>query len=140
MFDKVKFSLLIGFHITFKIGTKKKGMSTLELSKEFDLREKTCWSFKRKLQDVMKSSFQNPLTGVVHVDEFWIGGPDEDKRGCSVGSEKMIVVALEIVVVANVVVPVTTKVLVVVASVTVNASMNEVKAWKYSANRLVEEA
>ena len=45
----------------------------------------------------MKSSFQNPLTGVVHVDEFWIGGPDEDKRGCSVGSEKMIVVALEIV-------------------------------------------
>lgn len=97
MFDKVKFSLLIGFHIIFKIGTKKKGMSTLELSKEFDLREKTCWSFKRKLQDVMESSLQNPLTGVVHVDEFWIGGPDEDKRGRSVGSKKMIVVALEIV-------------------------------------------
>lgn len=97
MFDKVKFSILIAFHIIFKIGTKKKGMSTLELSKEFDLREKTCWSFKRKLQEVMQSSLQNPLTGLVHVDEFWIGGPDEDKRGRSVGSKKMIVVALEIV-------------------------------------------
>jgi hypothetical protein len=34
MFDKVKFPLLIAFHIVFKISTKKKGMSTLELSKE----------------------------------------------------------------------------------------------------------
>ena len=48
MFDKIKFFILIAFHIIFKIGIKKKGMSTLELRKEFDLRELTCWSFKRK--------------------------------------------------------------------------------------------
>lgn len=96
MFDKVKFSLLIGFHIIFKIVTKKKGMSTLELSREFDLRQKTCWSFKWKIQQAMQSSLQNPLTGEVHVDEFWIGGPEEEKRGRSLGSKKMIVVALEV--------------------------------------------
>src|SRR5947209_20616032 len=45
MFDKVKFSLLKAFHIVFKISTKKKGMSSLELSNEFELRQKTCWSF-----------------------------------------------------------------------------------------------
>jgi hypothetical protein len=33
MFDKVKFSLLVAFHIVFKIASKKKGMSTLELSR-----------------------------------------------------------------------------------------------------------
>ena len=33
MFDKCKFSLLIAFHIVFKISTKKKGMSSEELSK-----------------------------------------------------------------------------------------------------------
>lgn len=97
MFDKVKFSLLIAFHIVFKIVTKKKGMSTLELSKEFDLRQKTCWSFKWKIQQAMQSSFQNPLTGLVHIDEFWIGGPEEEKRGRSLGNKKMVVVALEIV-------------------------------------------
>jgi hypothetical protein len=70
MFDKVKFSLLIAFHIVFKIGTKKKGMSTLELSREFELRQKTCWGFKWKIQQAMQSSLQNPLTGLVHVDEF----------------------------------------------------------------------
>ena len=97
VFDKIKFSLLIAFHIAFKIGTKKKGMSTLELSKEFDLRQKTCWGFKWKIQQVMQSSLLNPLTGLIHVDEFWIGGPEENKRGRSLGSKKMIIVALEIV-------------------------------------------
>ena len=46
MFDKVKFSLLKAFHIVFKIATEKKGMSSLELSHEFELRQKTCWKFK----------------------------------------------------------------------------------------------
>ena len=96
MFDKVKFSLLVAFHIIFKIATKKKGMSTLELSREFDLRQKTCWGFKWKIQEAMQSSLQHPLTGEVHIDEFWIGGPEEEKRGRSLGNKKMIVIALEV--------------------------------------------
>lgn len=96
MFDKVKFSMLKGFHIAFKISTKKKGMSSLELSKEFELRQKTCWEFKWKIQQAMASSLQYPLEGLVHVDEFMIGGPEEQKRGRSKGSKKLIVVALEI--------------------------------------------
>jgi len=50
LFEKLKFSILIAFHIVFKISTKKKGMSSLELSNEFELRQKTCWSFKLKIQ------------------------------------------------------------------------------------------
>lgn len=96
MFDKVKFSLLKAFHIVFKISTKKKGMSSLELSNEFELRQKTCWEFKWKIQQAMASSLQYPLTGTVHVDEFMIGGPEIEKRGRSKGSKKLIVVALEI--------------------------------------------
>jgi ISXO2-like transposase domain/Transposase zinc-ribbon domain len=96
MFDKVKFSLLKAFHIAFKISTKKKGMSSLELSNEFELRQKTCWEFKWKIQQAMASSHQWPLQGTVHVDEFMIGGPEEQKRGRSKGAKKLIVVALEI--------------------------------------------
>lgn len=96
VFDKVKFSLLVAFHIVFKIVTKKKGMSTLELSREFELRQKTCWGFKWKIQQAMASSLQNPLRGTVHVDEFFLGGPEEQKRGRSQGGKKLVVVALEI--------------------------------------------
>lgn len=73
MFDKLKFSLLIAFHIVFKISTKKKGMSSLELSEEFELRQKTCWDFKRKIQQAMASSKRFPISGKVHIDEFLVG-------------------------------------------------------------------
>jgi hypothetical protein len=95
MLDKCKFSLLVAFHIAFKISTKKKGMSTLELSKEFELRQKTCWNFKLKIQQAMQSSKQNKLTGEVHIDEFYIGGPEEGKRGRSKGQKRLVVLAIE---------------------------------------------
>ena len=97
MFDKVKFSLLIAFHIAFKISTKKKGMSSLELSEEYEIRQKTCWEFKWKIQQAMKSSGNYPLTGTVHVDEFYVGGEEEEVFGRSSNTrKKLAVVALEV--------------------------------------------
>ncbi len=95
IFDKIKFPVLLAFHIAFKIATKKKGMSSIELSHEFELRQKTCWEFKWKIQQAMQSSFKYPLQGQVHVDELWIGGPEENKRGRSKGDKKLVVLALE---------------------------------------------
>ena len=97
MFDKCKFSLLIAFHIAFKISTKKKGMSSEELSEEFEVRQKTCWEFKWKVQQAMKSSGRYPLKGIVHVDEFYVGGAEEGgKRGIGKGDKRLVIVALEI--------------------------------------------
>ena len=50
MFDKIKFPLVYAFHIAFKISTKKKWMSSLELAEEYCMRQKTVWEFKRKIQ------------------------------------------------------------------------------------------
>lgn len=87
LFEKLKFSILIAFHIAFKISTKKKGMSSLELSNEFELRQKTCWTFKLKIQKAMASSLYYPLNGIIHVDEFMIGGPEKGKKGRSKGEK-----------------------------------------------------
>jgi transposase-like protein len=98
MFDKCKFSLLVAFHIAFKISTKKKGMSSEELSKEFEQRQKTCWEFKWKIQQAMRSSGHYPLKGEVQVDEFYVGGAEEGgKRGRGKGNKRLVIVALEIV-------------------------------------------
>ena len=46
----------------------------------------------------MKSSGNYPLTGIVHVDEFYVGGEEDGVKGRSSDSKKkLVVVALEIV-------------------------------------------
>ena len=97
MFDKLKFSLLAAFHVAFKISTKKKGMPSLELSEEFELRQKTCRAFKWKIQKAMQSTYTYPLEGDVYVDESYIGGPDDQKRGRSKESKELVQVALEVI-------------------------------------------
>jgi hypothetical protein len=95
MFDKCKIPIHIAFHIAFRLCTKKKGMSSLELSSEFEQRPMTCWEFKWKVQQAMQSSLNYPLTGEVHVDECFIGGEEEQKQGRSKGKKKLVIVALE---------------------------------------------
>ena len=57
----------------------------------------TCWKFKWKVQQAMKSSGDNPLKGEVHIDEFYIGGPEEGNPGRSPGKKRLEVLALEII-------------------------------------------
>lgn len=70
----------------------------MELAEEYELRQKTVWEFKWKLQQAMKSSGRHPLAGTVHVDEFYIGGEEEGVVGrSSESAKKLVIVALEIV-------------------------------------------
>jgi len=80
LFHKVKFSLLKAFYIVYFVSTNKKGVSSTELSRKLDLRQKTCWYFKRKVMKAMESSDRYPLEGNVDVDEFFVGGQEEGKR------------------------------------------------------------
>ena len=81
MFEKLKFPILIAFHIIFKVSTKKKGLSSIGLRNEFELRQKTCLTFIQKVQQVMKSSLKSLFYWIVHIVEFVIGGQEEGKKG-----------------------------------------------------------
>jgi len=80
----------------YVISMSKKGISTLELSQKFGLTQKTCWFFKRKMQQAMHSSNEYLLDGLVEVDEFVVGGPEPGKPGRSKGKKKLVVLAIEI--------------------------------------------
>lgn len=97
MFHNLKFPIKKAFHILFRLSTSKKGLSTIELGREYALQQKTCWLFKRKAQEAMKSSGNNLLEGVVQVDEFVIGGPEEEKQGRSNGKKRKVIVAVEMI-------------------------------------------
>lgn len=96
IFHKLKFSIVKAFHGVFRY-SRKKGMSSYELSKELDISQKTAWLFHRKIQQAMASSGKNLLQGEVHIDEFVIGGPERTKRGRSYGKKKMSLIMVEVI-------------------------------------------
>ncbi len=95
MFEKIKFSLVKAFHILFANSTFKKGASSYHLSRILTLRQGTCWKFRRKTTETMKSSGKFLLAGNVEVDEFVIGGPEKGMQGRSHGKKRLVIVAVE---------------------------------------------
>ena len=95
LFHKVKFPLLKAFYIVYFVSTSKKGISSTELSRKLELRQKTCWYFKRKVMKAMESSGQYPLEGNVDVDEFFVGGQEEGKKGRGKENKKLVVFAIK---------------------------------------------
>jgi len=95
MFHKCKLGLLRAFEIGFRISVKKKGMSTNELAKEFDCQQRSSWLLKAKYQNAMKSSNKYPLGTKVEVDEFLVGGFDENKQGRSPDAKQLVILGIE---------------------------------------------
>lgn len=95
LFHKVKFPILKAFYIVYFISTNKKGISSTELSRKLSLRQKTCWSFKRKVMKAMESSGNYPLTGKVEVDEFVVGQQEEGTKGRQNKNKQLAVIAIE---------------------------------------------
>ncbi len=95
LFHQVKFPVLKSFYIVYFVSTNKKGISSTELSRKLNLRQKTCWAFKQKVMKAMGSSGDHPLSGNVEVDETAVGGQEENTKGRKNHKKKLVVVAIE---------------------------------------------
>lgn len=95
LFHKMKFSLVKAFWIVYYVSTNKKGIASTELSRKLDLRQKTCWLFKQKVMQAMKSSGNHPMVGDVEVDETVVGQQEEGVRGRKNKKKKLVVFAVE---------------------------------------------
>ncbi len=95
LFHKVKFPLLKAFYIVYYMSTNKKGISSTELSRKLELRQKTCWLFKQKVMQAMKSSGNNKIEGKAEVDETVVGGQEEGVVGRKNKKKKLVVFAVE---------------------------------------------
>ena len=95
LFHQVRFDLVKAFWIVYFVSTNKKGITSTELGRKLGLRQKTCWSFKRKVMRAMKGSGNHPITGVAEVDETVFGGQEEGVRGRKNKNKKLVVVGIE---------------------------------------------
>lgn len=92
LFHKLKFGLRKAFFICFEMSTTTKGFSASQISVRYGIRENTARLFMHKVREAMKSSSNFPMDGIVHVDEFVVGGHEENKPGRSYDSKKKKVV------------------------------------------------
>jgi len=88
LFHKVKFGLRKAFFIAFEMTTTTKSLSASQMGVRYGITDKTARLFMHKIREAMKSSGNNPIEGIVHVDEFVIGGKEKGKVGRSYNSKK----------------------------------------------------
>ena len=83
MLHKVKFGIRKAFLIMFEMTATTKGLSSSQVSKRYGITRKTAWLFMHKVRLGMESSQSLPIEGIVHVDEFVVGGKENNKQGRS---------------------------------------------------------
>lgn len=97
LFHRVKFGLQKAFYIVFEMSTSTQSLSSIQMGERYGIRQGTAWYFMQKIRKAMDSSRKHPLEGSVHVDEFVIGGYEENRPGRSYNTNKTkVIVGVEI--------------------------------------------
>jgi transposase-like protein len=69
------------FHAMFVVSAHKKGISSCQLAKDISVRQATAWHMLHRIRLTMTTgSFEKPLSGIVEIDETFIGGKRHDKE------------------------------------------------------------
>ena len=95
LFHHLKFPIHKAFAIVYYLSTSKKGIASTELSRKLGLNQKSAWLFKRKIMKAMVSSGNHLLSGMVEIDETFLGGKETGQRGRKPLKKRQIVFAIE---------------------------------------------
>lgn len=69
------------FLAIYLIGTNKKGISSIQLSKALGITQKSAWHIAHKIRIMLSQGNEKMLSNVVECDETYIGGKKKGKRG-----------------------------------------------------------
>jgi transposase-like protein len=90
-------SLVIWFRAIWWLTGQKNGASALSIQKIMGLGSyKTAWAWLHKLRRAMITPGRDNLSGIVEVDEIYIGGKQLGKRGRRSEGKSLVIIAVEI--------------------------------------------
>ena len=96
LFNDTHKPLRLWFEAMWYVTNQKSGVSALGLQKVLGLGSyHTAWNWLHKLRRAMVRPGQDRLTGVVEVDEIFIGGERPGKRGRGAAGKTLVVIAAQ---------------------------------------------
>lgn len=77
LFDNTKIELRKWFAAIWLVTSHKKGISSLQLSRDIDVTQKTAWFMLQRIRNCFGIENNNELTNTVEMDETYIGGKNK---------------------------------------------------------------
>jgi transposase-like protein len=98
IFDRTRTPLTVWFNACWMFATAKDGISALSLQRSMEIGSyQTAWAMLHRLRSVLVRPGRERLTGVVEVDETYVGGEEPELRGGRARGKKSLVgIAVEL--------------------------------------------
>jgi transposase-like protein len=79
IFENTKISLRTWFAAMYLCTAHKKGISSLQLSRDLKITQKTAWFVLHRIREMLNVNTNEKLTGTVEVDDTYVGGLTKNK-------------------------------------------------------------
>ncbi len=79
IFESTKISLRTWFAAMYLCTAHKKGVSSLQLSRDLNITQKTAWFLLHRIREMLANNNTEQLDGMVEIDETYVGGSTKNK-------------------------------------------------------------
>lgn len=80
VYENTKIPLRVWFASIYLCTSSKKGISSLQLSRQLGITQKTAWFVLHRVREMLREKAPNMLSNEVQIDECYVGGKEKNKH------------------------------------------------------------